>query len=129
MAVLEKATFLELAREGHARTAFGLLGGSVVDVDDSSMTVRLPITDAVRQPFGLVHGGINMLLVETAASSHAAFGLDLERVRPVGVEISGSHLRSATDGTLVAISRVLRRGRTHIVHEVDVMLEETGELL
>ena len=105
------------------------LGGSVVDVDDSSMTVRLPITDAVRQPFGLVHGGINMLLVETAASSHAAFGLDLERVRPVGVEISGSHLRSATDGTLLAVSRVLRRGRTHIVHEVDVMLEETGELL
>lgn len=129
MPILDKATFLALAREGHARTSFGLLGGSVVDVDETSMTVRLPITDAVRQPFGLVHGGISLFLVETAASSHAAFGIDLERVRPVGVEISGSHLRSATDGTLVATARVLRRGRTHVVHEVDVMLEETGELL
>jgi acyl-coenzyme A thioesterase PaaI-like protein len=27
------------------------------------------------------------------------------------------------------VGRVLRRGKTHVVHEVDVILEETGEIL
>lgn len=129
MPILDKAAWLAQARAAHARTSFGLLGGEVVDVDDDSLTVRLPITDAVRQPYGLLHGGISLFLIETAASSHAAYGIDLAVLQPVGVEINGSHLRSATEGTVIAIARVVRRGRTHIVHEVDVMLEETGELL
>ena len=129
MPILDKAAWLALAREAHGRTAFGLLGGSVVDVDEDSLTVRLPITDKVLQPYGIVHGGISLFLIETAASSHAGFGVDLEVARPVGVEINGSHLRSATAGTLKAVARVVRRGRTHIVHEVDVLLEESGELL
>lgn len=55
--------------------------------------------------------------------------MDLDTLRPVGVEINGSHLRAATAGTLKAVARVVRRGRSHIVHEVDVLLEESGELL
>ena len=117
------------ARQAHARTAFGLLGGSILEVDEDSLSVHLPITEKVLQPYGILHGGISLFLIETAASSHAAFGVDLDVARPFGVEINGSHLRSASAGTLKAIARVVRRGRTHIVHEVDVLLEETGELL
>ena len=127
--MLDKAAWLALARETHARTSFGLLGGTLTDVDENSLTLRMPISDAVRQPYGLLHGGISLFLIETAASSHAAFGVDLDLLRPVGMEINASHLRSATSGTLKAVARVLRRGRTHIVHEVDVLLEESGELL
>jgi uncharacterized protein (TIGR00369 family) len=129
MSILEKTAWLALAREAHARTAFGLLGGSIVDVDEDSLTIQLPISDKVLQPYGILHGGISLFLIETAASSHASFGTDLDVARPVGVEINGSHLRSATAGTLKAVARVVRRGRTHIVHEVDVLLEESGELL
>lgn len=107
----------------------GALGGEVVDVNEESILVRLPITDKALQPFGLLHGGISLFLVETAASTHASFGIDLSQQVPVGIEVNASHLRSATSGTLVATGRVLRRGRSHIVHEVDVVLEETGELL
>jgi 1,4-dihydroxy-2-naphthoyl-CoA hydrolase len=127
--VLDKAAWLAMAREAHGRTSFGLLGGEIVEVDEGSLTVRLPITEKVLQPYGLLHGGISLYLIETAASSHAAYGVDLGLVQPVGVEINGSHLRSATSGTVKAVARVVRRGRTHIVHEVDVLLEETGELL
>lgn len=129
MPILNKEDWLTLAREAHARTAFGLLGGSIVDVDEESLTIRLPISDKVLQPYGILHGGISLFLIETAASSHASFGTDLDVARPVGVEINGSHLRSATAGTLKAVARVVRRGRTHIVHEVDVLLEESGEML
>jgi uncharacterized protein (TIGR00369 family) len=116
-------------RAAHERTALGALGGQVVDVDDDHIVIRLPITAKTLQPFGLLHGGISLFLVETAASTHACYGIDLNEQTPVGIEINGTHLRAATQGTLLATGRVLRRGRTHIVHEVDVMLEESGELL
>ncbi|HSS99589.1 MAG TPA: PaaI family thioesterase, partial [Terriglobales bacterium] len=93
------------------------------------LVVRLPITEKTLQPYGILHGGISLFLVETAASSHASYGIDTTQIIPMGIEINGSHLRAATQGTLRAVARVLRRGRTHIVHEVDVTLEETGELL
>jgi uncharacterized protein (TIGR00369 family) len=125
----DKDTWLTLAREAHARTSFGLLGGEVVEVDDEHLVLRLPITEKVRQPCGLLHGGISLFLIETAASSHAAYGIDLTEVQPVGIEVNASHLRSATEGTARAIARIVRRGNTHTVHEVDVTLEETGELL
>lgn len=129
MPILDKAAWLALAREAHAGTAFGLLGGAILDADAESLTLQLPITEKVLQPYGVLHGGISLFLIETAASSHAAFGTDLDLARPFGVEINGSHLRSASAGTLRAVARVVRRGRTHIVHEVDVLLEESGELL
>jgi uncharacterized protein (TIGR00369 family) len=124
-----KAVWLTKMGDAHSRTALGGLGGEVVDINEDSIVVRLPITEKTLQPFGILHGGISLFLVETAASTHASFDIDLEEQVPVGIEINASHLRSATAGTLVATGRVLRRGRTHIVHEVDVVLQETGELL
>ena len=126
---VDKETWLGLARAAHASTSFGLLGGEVIEVDDEHLVLRLPITEKTLTPYGLLHGGISLFLIETAASSHAAYGVDLTVVQPVGIEVNASHLRSATEGTVRVVARVVRRGRTHIVHEVDVLLEETGELL
>ncbi len=126
---VDKQAWLQQTRAAHARTALGALGGEIVDVDDEQIIVRLPITEKTLQPYGLLHGGISLFLVETAASSHASYGIDNNEIKPVGIKINASHLRSATQGTLRAVGRVLRRGRTHIVHEVDVLLEESGEIL
>ena len=123
---LDKDAWLRQAREAHS---LGGLGGEIAEVDDDHLVVRLPITEKTLQPYGILHGGISLFLVETAASSHASYGIDTTQMIPMGIEINGSHLRAATQGTLRAVARVLRRGRTHIVHEVDVTLEETGELL
>lgn len=125
----EKAAWLARMRADHDRTALGALGGQIVEVDAETLTVRLPIRAQTLQPFGLLHGGISLFLVETAASTHACYGVDLSQQKPVGIEVNATHLRAATQGTLLATARVLRRGRTHITHEVDVMLEESGQLL
>jgi uncharacterized protein (TIGR00369 family) len=125
----DKNTWLELARAAHADTSFGLLGGEVVEVDKDHLMLRMPITKKTLQPYGILHGGISLFLIETAASSHAAYGVDLTEVQPVGIEVNASHLRSATEGTIRAVARVVRKGRTHIVHEIEILLEETGELL
>lgn len=108
-------------------TAMEALGITLEVVDDERIVLAMEITDAARQPFGLLHGGISLLLAESAASCHACWGVDLGEVLPVGVEINGSHLRSATEGRLRAIGTVLSRSRRFIVHEVRIILEEEEE--
>ena len=97
--------------------------------DAEGVEFTMPITDKARQPMGLLHGGISLVLAESAASMHACWGVDLSEVVPVGVEINGSHLRSAREGTVRAVGRVLRRTRSLIVHEVEISHVESGDLL
>jgi uncharacterized protein (TIGR00369 family) len=118
--------FFERTRE---TTVAGALDIRMVDIGPDHIVLRMPVTDASRQPMGLLHGGVSMVLVETAGSMHACWGLDLTTHHPVGIEISGSHLRSARDGHVLARGRVLRRARTLVVHEVQIEHEETGDLL
>ncbi|MBN2046064.1 MAG: PaaI family thioesterase [Anaerolineales bacterium] len=112
-----------------ANTAVAHLGIELELISDEQIVMTMPITDKTRQPLGLLHGGITMALVETAASFHATWGADLSQVIPVGIEISGSHIRSATQGTVRAVGRVVRRSKSMIVHQVDVYLIESGKLL
>ena len=110
-------------------TALEPLGIHVTSVSVESLSLRMPITNASRQPFGLLHGGISLLLAESAASMHSCWGIDLNSVFPVGIEINGSHLRSASSGFVLATAQLLRRSKTLAVHEVKIVHEETDELL
>ena len=110
-------------------TAVEALEIRLVDIDDNTIVLLMPIKDKHRQPYGLLHGGVSMLLAETAASFHASWGVDFNQVAPVGIEINGSHLRSATEGHVRAVGRILRRSRALIVHEIEIIHEESGKLL
>ncbi len=126
---MEKRLSLETLRSLERNTASAALGVELVAVDEKQIELRMPITDAARQPMGLLHGGVSMVLAETAASMHALWLVDVTEKVPVGIEINGSHLRSASEGTVKAVGTVLRRSRSLIFHRVDLYLEETGELL
>lgn len=110
-------------------TVFAAMKVKVEAVDDASMTISMPVTDKVKQPFGLLHGGITMFLMESASSMHACWGVDLTKRVPVGTEINGSHLRPVTDGTIRAVAKVVRRSRTFVVHTIDVIHVESGKLV
>lgn len=110
-------------------TAFEAMGVSIEEVDDEQASITMPIAPRVRQPMGIVHGGMTMFLMESAASIHACWKVDLTKRVPVGTEINGTHLNPATDGTLRAVAKVVRRSRTFITHHVDVFHVETGRLI
>jgi uncharacterized protein (TIGR00369 family) len=121
--------WLDAVRSIGQQTAREYLDIEIVDADEDHVVLTMPITDKVRQPYGLLHGGFSMVLAETAASLHATYGVDLTEKGPVGIEINGSHLRSAREGTVRAQGRVVRRSRSIIVHQVDIYHQETGALL
>ena len=66
---------------------------------------------------------------ESAASMHSCWKLDMTRFYPVGIEINGTHLRSATHGHVLAKAHVVRKSRTLMVHQIDLYHEESGDHL
>jgi 1,4-dihydroxy-2-naphthoyl-CoA hydrolase len=111
------------------KTAPEALGVEIISVDAERILLRMPMSDRARQPSGLLHGGISMVLAETAASLHACWDLDLSRFVPVGIEISGSHIRPASDGHILAKASVVRRSSKLAVHTVEIVHEESGRVL
>jgi uncharacterized protein (TIGR00369 family) len=85
--------------------------------------------DHARQVVGLLHGGVSAMLAETAASMHACWGVDLTEKGPVGIELNATHLRSATDGTILAVGDVLHRAATHVRHRVEIRHDGRDEVL
>jgi uncharacterized protein (TIGR00369 family) len=113
----------------HKNTAVENLEIKLIDIDDQHIELSMPIRDKARQPYGLLHGGISMALAETAASAHATWGKDLSVVQPVGIEISASHVRSASEGEVRAVAKVVRRSESLIVHQVNIIHQDTGKML
>lgn len=115
--------------EVRPKTAMGAHDVEFVGVDDEKLQLRMEIGDHARQPFGLLHGGISLLLAESAASMHSCWKLDITQQVPVGVEINGSHMRSTTDGDVLVTAYVIRRSSTLVHHRVEVVEEATGRQL
>jgi len=132
-AMIEREDSLEAWRKAleaiRERTALGPHDIELADVDGDRIVLEMPMGDHARQVVGLLHGGVSALLAETAASMHACWGVDLTRRGPVGIELNATHLRSATDGTIRSVGKVLRRGATHVQHRVEIRHLERGEVL
>jgi uncharacterized protein (TIGR00369 family) len=79
--------------------------------------VELPVTDETKQPYGLLHGGMNTLLAETAASIGANLNAPADHVA-MGVNVQTHHLRPVTSGTLQATATPIKIGRSLQIWEV-----------
>jgi 1,4-dihydroxy-2-naphthoyl-CoA hydrolase len=127
--VSTRITSIEQLRALLPKTAPEALGVEIVSADAEGILLRMPMSDRARQPSGLLHGGISMVLAETAASLHACWEVDLSRFVPVGIEINGSHIRSASDGHILAKATIIRRSSKLVVHNIEIAHEESGRAL
>jgi 1,4-dihydroxy-2-naphthoyl-CoA hydrolase len=99
------------------------MGIKITEWDPERVVGTMPVA-CNRQPFGLLHGGANAVLAETLGSSAAALWSLPGRI-PLGLELSCTHHRAATDGELTGICTPLRRGRTVATYEI-VISDEQG---
>ena len=127
--VVDKKQWMEGIRSLSKDSAMTALEIEVVDAGDDFCVLSMPINGLTRMPMGMLHGGMSMMLAETAAGVHATWGIDLGERVPVGIEISGSHLNSASEGSVHAVVRLVNRSRSFIVHEVNIVHLETDRLL
>ena len=82
-------------------------------VTANRVVITLRVSDRVKQPYGIVHGGINAILGETAASLGAQQWLHDHHntAVPVGLNITTQHLRVVTAGEIRAVAVPAKCGR------------------
>ncbi len=97
-----------------------LLGTEWLDDDPDHARVRLPMRDELRQPVGLMHGGVMSTLVESVCSRATGLAVLEEGMAVMGQSISVNFLRPITAGWAEVRARARHRGRTTWVWEAEV---------
>ena len=110
-----------------AETLDGALGFEILEAGEESARGRFTVTDAVRQPFGPVHGGAYAALAETLASASTYLAVKGEGKIALGLSNQTSFMRPAMGGVVHAEAKRRHRGRTTWVWDVD-FTDDQGRL-
>jgi len=110
----------------HVGTTVAHLGIEFLEVGDDFIRARAPVDSRTRQPLGILHGGISVLLAETLGSCGAACAAPLSH-RALGLDINANHLRSVIEGWVYGIARPVHIGRTTHVWQIELSNED-GQL-
>lgn len=109
-------------------TIADVLGIKITELTDDRVVATMPVHEATRQPFGLLHGGASVVLAETVASIGTWNLIDQENEQAVGLEINANHIRSKRDGLVTAVGTPLHKGRTTMVWDIK-LTDEEGKLI
>ena len=104
-----------------------LYGLQILSVSDDEVRAEVEVRDELRQPAGLVHGGVFASIAESITSTATWYALRDEGVAAMGQSNQTSFLRPITEGTIHALARRRHRGRTTWVWEVDIT-DDAGRL-
>lgn len=90
-----------------------VLGLKFLDLTPDGGKAQVTITDALLQPWGIVHGGVYCSIIESLASTSAHTWLNAkgEGGTVVGVNNNTDFLRAISAGTVIAESTPIHRGR------------------
>ena len=108
-------------------TLDGALGFELVEAAEDSARGQFEVTDSVRQPMGIVHGGAYAAMAESLASATTFMHVHGEGSIAVGQSNSTSFMRPVTAGIVHAHARRRHRGRTTWIWDVD-FTDDDGRL-
>ncbi|MBI3367351.1 MAG: hotdog fold thioesterase [Burkholderiales bacterium] len=106
----------------HVGTTVAHLGIEFLEVGDDFIRARAPVDPRTRQPMGILHGGISVLLAETLGSCGAVCASPPGH-RAVGLEVNANHLRSVSEGWVTGIARPFHIGRSTHVWQIELTNE------
>jgi 1,4-dihydroxy-2-naphthoyl-CoA hydrolase len=109
------------------RAMDGVLGFRMLSANGDEAHAEVPVTDAIRQRFGIVHGGAYAALAEMLATEATAQQVWPEGSRAMGLSNATNFVRPMEDGTVHARARRLHSGRTTWVWDVE-MTDDQGRL-
>ena len=110
--------------ERTAASMDGTLGFELIETGEELARGRFTVTDRVRQPMGIVHGGAYAAMAESLASATTYMHVAGDGNIAVGQSNHTSFLRPVAEGTIHAEGRRRHRGRTSWVWEVDFTDDE-----
>ena len=104
-----------------------LMGMRLTAMSMSEATIELDVRDDLRQPSGVLHGGVTATLIDTAMAF--AVRSHLEDTEPTAtIDLTVHYLRPVIEGKAVCTARVIRPGKRIFTVLADVH-DATGKLV
>jgi 1,4-dihydroxy-2-naphthoyl-CoA hydrolase len=101
-----------------------LYGLEILSLGEEEATARVAVRDEVKQPAGLVHGGVYATIAESLTAIATWKVVSQDGMAARGLSTQTSFLRPIVQGTIHATARRRHRGRTTWVWEVDITDDE-----
>ena len=126
MRIWQQPVSTEILNRISQNTAVQHLGIEFLEVGDDFLSARVPVDHRTHQPYGLLHGGVSVVLAETLGSCGAGFAIP-EGYSAVGLDINANHLKGVKTGWVTGVARPVHIGRSTHVWQIDLR-NEAGEL-
>ncbi|PRD50711.1 hotdog fold thioesterase [Sphingobacterium gobiense] len=102
----------------------GYLRIQATEVRDDMLIACMPVSDKVKQPFGILHGGASVVLAESVGSIASNLIIDPKHLVGVGMEVNANHLKSVSEGMLYAYCSPLHIGKKSHVWDIKIKNEK-----
>ena len=116
--------YLEIIRQRGSGALDKKMAIEFLEASPQRLVARMPV-EGNTQPFGLLHGGANVVLAESLGSVGTSLHAGPDR-KIVGVDINATHHKSATEGFVTGVATAISLGKTLCVYEI-VITNEAGE--
>lgn len=103
-----------------AGTFDGLYGLVIDSMTAEEVRAHVAVRDDLKQPMGLVHGGVFASIAESITSAASHLGVAAEGKSAQGLSNQTSFMRPILDGTIHAVATRRHKGRTTWVWEVEI---------
>ncbi len=107
-----------------SKTAMGALDIEIVEFTPEQVVATMPVTWKCHNPFGILHGGVSVVMAETVASAGSYLFIDQNKQTAVGLEINANHIKSVANGKVKAVGKPVHLGRKTLVWEVRILDEQ-----
>lgn len=104
-----------------------LYGLEITEYSEELVRAQVPVRDEIKQPAGLVHGGLYASIAESIASLGTAAVMVPQGNLVMGMSNHTAFLRPITEGIVHAVARRRHRGRTSWMWDVDIT-DDAGHL-
>lgn len=121
---MDKKLVLEMLNNSSKNTLMETLSMEYIDFGEDFLKAKMPINSKVYQPMGILHGGATAALAESVGSAASAVIMRSNNHDIRGIELAINHLKSKKDGMLYATAKLMHKGNTLHLWQVEIKDEE-----
>ena len=116
---LQGLSLVEL-NELNQGTLMQSLGIEYTSISHGKVSAKMPVDERTCRPGGIIHGGAYLSLAETLAGLGSSLIVDTSEYNVIGFQVSGNHVRPASDGFVSGTAIIIYEGQQTHVWNIDI---------
>jgi len=104
-----------------------LIGMKLVDLKPGEAAVQIEMRDELRQPHGILHGGVTATLIDTAMA-YAVITCLTEEEKASTIDLTVHYLRPHSEGAFTCTAQIVRAGKRILTVSAEVYNEQGKQI-